>query len=85
MQSWPRTRPSRGSQTQIKEEVREHVGEVAVGLRELYAQASSAVAKLDTRVEKLEAKCTKAIVALQEHDNQCIGEDGSVEKLEVGY
>ena len=76
------------SQAQIKEEVREQVGEVAVARRELYAQASSAVGKFDTRVEKLEAKggwWTKIIVALQKYDNQCIGEDGSMEKLEVGH
>ena len=44
------------SQTQMKEEVKEQVGEVAVGLKELYTQASAAVGKLDARVEKLEAK-----------------------------
>ena len=44
------------SQEEIKEEARIHVDSVAVGLRELYAQASSAVTKLDTRVEQLEAK-----------------------------
>ena len=44
------------SQTQMKEEVKEQVGEVAVGLKELYTQASAAVGKLDARVEKFEAK-----------------------------
>ena len=45
-------------QEKIKDEARIQVDSVAVGLRELYAQASSAVTKLDTRVEKLEAKGT---------------------------
>ena len=44
------------SQEQIKDEARVQVDSVAGGLRELYAQAISAVVKLDTRVEKLEAK-----------------------------
>ena len=46
----------KASQAQMKEEVKEQVGEVAVGLKELYTQASAAVGKLDVRVEKLEAK-----------------------------
>ena len=46
----------KASQTQMKEEVREQVGEVAVGLKELYTQANAVVGKLDGRVEKLEAK-----------------------------
>ena len=45
------------SQTQMKEEVKEQVGEVTVGLEELYTTASAAVGKLDARVEKLESKC----------------------------
>ena len=44
------------SQTQMKEEVKEQVGEIAVGLKKLYTQASAAVGKLDARVEKFEAK-----------------------------
>ena len=48
------------SQEKIKDEARIQVDSVAVGLRELYAQASSAVTKLDTRVEKLEAKGREA-------------------------
>ena len=46
------------SQKQIKDEARIQVDSVTVGLRELHAQTSSAVTKLDTRVEKLEAKGT---------------------------
>ena len=46
------------SQQTNKDEVRIQVDSVAVGFRELYAQASSAVTKLDTRVEKSEAKGT---------------------------
>ena len=44
------------SQTQMKEEVKEQVGEVTVGLKELYTTASAAVGKLDARVEKLESR-----------------------------
>ena len=46
------------SQEKIENQVRIQVDSVAVGLRELYVQASSAVTRLDTRVEKLEAKGT---------------------------
>ena len=35
------------SQTQMKEEAKEQVGEVAVGLKEMHTQASAAVGKLD--------------------------------------
>ena len=44
------------SQTQMKAEVKEQVGEVTVGLKKLYTMASAAVGKLDARVEKLESK-----------------------------
>ena len=67
------------SQEKIKNEARIQVDSVAVGLRELYVQASSAVTKLDTKVEKLGAKRnrrrTEVIVAAEEHDNQYIGEN----------
>ena len=46
------------SQEKIKDEARIQVDSVAVGVRELYAQVSSAVTKFDTRVEKLDAKGT---------------------------
>ena len=44
------------SQTQMKEEIKKQVGEVAVGLKKLYTQVSAVVWKLDARVEKLESK-----------------------------
>ena len=44
------------SQTQMKEEVNEQVGEVTLGLKELYTTASAVVGQLGARVEKLELK-----------------------------
>ena len=44
------------SQTQMKKEIKEQVGEAAVGLKKLCTQASAAVGTLDARIEKLEAK-----------------------------
>ena len=60
------------SQTQMKEEVKEQVGEVAVGLKELYTQASAAVGKLDVRVEKLEAKGGNGQMSLLHYKNMTI-------------
>ena len=44
------------SQTQMKAEVKEQVGEVTAGLKEPYTTANVAVGKLDSRIEKLESK-----------------------------
>ena len=65
----------------MKKEVKEQVGEVAVGLKELYTQASTAVGKLDARVEKLESKGGvghKSLLHYKKHDHQRVGTDGPI-------
>ena len=44
------------SQTQMKEEVKGQVGDVTVGLKELYTTANTVVGKLDARIEKFESR-----------------------------
>ena len=60
------------SLAQMKDEVKEQVGEVAVGLKELYTQASAAVGKLDARVERLESKGGSGQKSLLHYKNMTV-------------
>ena len=85
--SWRHEAQQKFSQTQMKEEVKEQVGEVAVGLKELYTQPGKrgcwevGRASREARVERRWR--SKVFVTLQEHDRQRLGKDGPVEELEI--